>query len=141
MKLLFELFLVCMSILALVAIMGRTLLVYPGRILIACIMALFLLLTCGCAGITVAEVGIGPQNQLHTSNGAPRDWKGEGGRVDIRLRRISEDGVRYCEWMHESNLTSGWPFNNHYEDFEERVSCGVRVNLTKVLDDVWKYSQ
>ncbi|MGH3056283.1 MAG: hypothetical protein ACRDL7_15020, partial [Gaiellaceae bacterium] len=93
----------------------------------------------GCAGVTVLEAGIGPQTAVRSNAG--HVWEGSGGRVDLRLRRISESGATYCEYIHESNLATGWPFNDHYEDWEERVSCGVRMNLGRVLEGVWEASQ
>lgn len=100
------------------------------------------LLLGGCAGVTVGEVGLGQDVTKHTPwTDGHGGWKGDGPVVTFRVRRISEDGVRYCEVAHTSNLASGWPFNDREETYLDAVSCGLRVNLTQVVDGIWEASQ
>ena len=76
-----------------------------------------ILLLTGCAGQNVVELGIGPK--------VMGEWEGDGGVVEIALRR--ENGWTYCEYRHTSNLLSGPPFNDRYENSLDRVICGVRL--------------
>jgi hypothetical protein len=101
------------------------------------------LLLAGCTGITVGEVGLGQDVTKYApwTDGQGGGWKGDGPVVTFRVRRISEDGVRYCEVAHTSNLASGWPFNDREETYLDAVSCGLRINLSEVADSIWEHSQ
>jgi hypothetical protein len=76
-----------------------------------------LALLVGCAGHNYVEVGIGPQ--------IGGQWEGTGGVVDVAVGR--EGDKTFCEYRHTSNLTSGPPFNDRFENTVDRISCGLRM--------------
>jgi len=78
--------------------------------------AILAVLLSGCAG-THVEMAMGP--------GQGQGWEGSGPVVDLAVRK--EWNTWFCELRHTSNLGSGPPFNDRYETWVERASCGVRL--------------
>jgi len=78
---------------------------------------IIVLLLSGCAGQTTVEIALGQK--------AHGEWVGDGGVVDAAIRRHGD--MSFCELRHTSNLTSGWPFNDRYENHITRVSCGMAI--------------
>lgn len=84
------------------------------------------LLTTAVAALCCLLLGCGTTGHV----GVMHDFKGQvqGDNPAAVFRVVKPIDDRYsCEYMHVSHWTSGWPFNDRYEESLDMLGCSAKV--------------